>query len=183
MESALYSDLRRIVKGDVYCDDLHRTLYSTAACIFQIMPQGVVVPKDRDDVVAVVQYAAEKGIPVTARGAGSGLAGQTLGEGIILDESLHPETNMFDRSILLHELVHYIQDMSGYYGNADACNRWFHRELNAYEIQNRYLGAIGHPSRVAYAGNNCHAMDAMGQDGITRRQVFSGATRHPDTED
>ena len=105
------------------------------------------------------------------------------GEGIILDESLHPETNMFDRSILLHELVHYVQDMSGYYGNADPCNRWFHRELNAYEIQNRYLGAIGHPSRVAYAGNNCHAMDAMTQDGITRRQVFSGATRHPDTED
>ena len=105
------------------------------------------------------------------------------GEGIILDESLHPETNMFDRSILLHELVHYVQDMSGYYGNADPCNRWFHRELNAYEIQNRYLGAIGHPSRVAYAGNNCHAMDAMMQDGITRRQVFSGATRHPDTED
>src|SRR5579872_5913812 len=84
---ALEADLRRLVKGDVYCDDLHRTLYSTDASIFQIMPRAVVVPKDRDDVVAVVKYAAEKGIPVTARGAGSGLAGQTLGEGLILDFS------------------------------------------------------------------------------------------------
>ncbi len=85
--TALESDLRRIVKGDVLCDGVSRTLYSTAACIFQIMPAGVVVPRDRDDVVAVVKYAAERGIPVTARGAGSGLAGQTLGEGIILDFS------------------------------------------------------------------------------------------------
>jgi hypothetical protein len=105
------------------------------------------------------------------------------GEGIFLDESLKPETNMFDRSILLHEMVHYYQDMSGYYGRAEGCDRWLHRELNAYEIQNRYLGTIGHPSRVAYAGNNCHAMDAAQQDGIIRRQVFSGATRSPDMED
>src|SRR5207248_1549466 len=87
MSSALEKDLRRLVKGDVLCDDLSRTLYSTAACIFQMMPQGIVVPRDREDVVAVVKYAAGKGIPVTARGAGSGLAGQTLGEGIILDFS------------------------------------------------------------------------------------------------
>jgi hypothetical protein len=105
------------------------------------------------------------------------------GEGIFLDESLKPETNMFDRSILLHELVHYYQDMSGYYNSSDACNRWVHRELNAYEIQNRYLGTIGHPSRVAYAGNNCRAWDAAGKDGIIRTQIFSGATRQPDTED
>src|SRR5581483_3754373 len=87
VNSALEADLRRLVQGDVYCDDLHRTLYSTDASIFQIMPRAVVVPKDREDVVAVVKLAAERGIPVTARGAGSGLAGQTLGEGIILDFS------------------------------------------------------------------------------------------------
>src|SRR6185295_1403190 len=87
MSSALERDLRRLVKGDVLCDDLSRTLYSTAACIFQMMPKAVVVPRDREDVVGVVRYAAEQGIPITARGAGSGLAGQTLGEGIILDFS------------------------------------------------------------------------------------------------
>ncbi len=87
MATTLEKDLRRLVKGDVLCDEVSRTLYSTAACIFQIMPAGVVVPRDREDVVRVVRYAAERGIPLTARGAGSGLAGQTLGPGIILDFS------------------------------------------------------------------------------------------------
>jgi FAD/FMN-containing dehydrogenase/Fe-S oxidoreductase len=118
-ENALEKDLRRLVKGDVLCDDLSRTLYSTAACIFQIMPRGVVVPKDRDDVVAVVKYAAERGIPVTARGAGSGLAGQTLGEGIILDFSKYMrailETNQVQSwvrvqpGVVLGELNRYLK--------------------------------------------------------------------------
>ncbi len=87
MTLSLEKDLRRIVKGDVLCDDVSRALYSTAACIFQIVPAGVVVPRDRDDVVRVVRYAAERGLPLTPRGGGTGLAGQTLGEGLILDFS------------------------------------------------------------------------------------------------
>ncbi len=104
------------------------------------------------------------------------------GEGIFLDNTLQPETNVFDRSILLHEMVHYFQDMSGYYRDASPCDRWLQRELDAYDVQNRYLGAIGSPRRVAYAGNNCHAAGVM-NDGILRRQVFSGATRDIDTDD
>ena len=104
------------------------------------------------------------------------------GEGIFLDDSLQPETNVFHRSILLHELVHYFQDKSGYYRDANPCDRWLHRELDAYDIQNRYLNAVGHPSRVAYAGNNCHAR-ASGQDGIIRRQVFDGFIREVDVDD
>jgi uncharacterized protein DUF6647 len=104
------------------------------------------------------------------------------GEGIFLDNSLMPESNAFDRSILLHEMVHYFQDMSGYYRDANPCDRWLQRELDAYAVQNRYLGAIGNPHRVAYAGNNCHAAGVM-NDGILRRQVFSGARRDIDAED
>ena len=87
MTRSLEKDLKRFVKGDVLCDDYSRTLYSTAACIFQVMPAGVVLPRDREDVVRVVRYAAERGIPLTPRGGGTGLAGQTLGEGLILDFS------------------------------------------------------------------------------------------------
>jgi len=105
------------------------------------------------------------------------------GEGIVLDESVDPQTNPFDRSILLHEMVHYFQDMEGYYAHADACDRWLRRELDAYDIQNRYLGMIGLPSRVAYVGNNCHTMESIGKDGIIRRQVFSGATRASNSDE
>lgn len=99
------------------------------------------------------------------------------GDGIVLDESLKPETSVFDRSILLHELVHYFQDTEGYYGQADPCDRWMRRELDAYDIQNRYLSMVGLPTRVAYVGTNCHNMDQTGKDGIIRHQVFSGAKR------
>lgn len=51
------SDLKRIVKGEVRFDDISRALYSTAACIFKIMPMGIVIPKDEEDVIKVVKYA------------------------------------------------------------------------------------------------------------------------------
>ena len=80
-------DLERLVRGEVHCDDYHRILYSTAACIYQIMPLGVVLPRDEEDVVKVVNYAREKRIPITARGAGSGVAGQSVNSGLIIDFS------------------------------------------------------------------------------------------------
>lgn len=87
MTKGLEKDLRRIVQGDVLVDDYSRALYSTAACIFQVVPAGVVVPRDRQDVARVIRYAADRGIPITARGGGTGLGGQTLGSGLILDFS------------------------------------------------------------------------------------------------
>ncbi len=81
------SDLKRMVKGEVRFDDISRTLYSTAACIFKIMPMGILIPKDEEDVIKVVKYACAHKIPITARGSGSSLAGQALGEGIIIDFS------------------------------------------------------------------------------------------------
>src|SRR5260221_3354236 len=86
---AVADDLRRRVEGEVLCDEVHRTLYSTAACIYQVRPLGAVVPRHEADVLAVVEYARRNGLPITARGGGSGLAGQTLGRGLILDFSKH----------------------------------------------------------------------------------------------
>ena len=79
------SDLAKIVQGDVFCDILHRVAYSTDASIYRIVPLCIVAPRDTGDVAAVVRYAAAEGIPVAARGAGSGLAGESLCEGIVLD--------------------------------------------------------------------------------------------------
>jgi hypothetical protein len=95
------------------------------------------------------------------------------GDGIFLDESLKPETNLFHRSILLHEMVHYFQDAAGEYGKMGDCDRWFHRELDAYTVQNRYLGTIGHPSRVAFTGDNCNNIEAKAKD-EGHAQAFDG---------
>src|SRR5437870_1395481 len=80
-------DLRGFIKGDILFDDLSRTMYSTDASLFQMRPLGVVVPRDEEDVQGLVRYAAEKGIPIVPRGAGTGVAGESLGHGIIVDIS------------------------------------------------------------------------------------------------
>jgi FAD/FMN-containing dehydrogenase/Fe-S oxidoreductase len=77
------------VRGSVRDDPYARTLYATDASIFEIEPLVVVHPRDEADVVACVKFAAARRVPVIARGAGSGLAGETLGRAIILDLSVH----------------------------------------------------------------------------------------------
>ena len=51
--------------------------------------QGVVVPRDEDDVTALVRFAGERQFPLIARGAGTGVAGESLGRGLIVDMSRH----------------------------------------------------------------------------------------------
>ena len=73
------------VKGEVRFDAKSRLLYSTDASLYQILPVGVVVPRDADDVVAAVSLAAEHGVAVLPRGGGTALAGQTVGAALVLD--------------------------------------------------------------------------------------------------
>lgn len=80
-------DLRGLVKGDVRCDDVFLQLYSSDASLYEIRPLAVIRPRTLADVVAVVEYAAENHLPVFPRGAGSGLAGESLGAGLVLDFS------------------------------------------------------------------------------------------------
>ncbi|MBN1786794.1 MAG: anaerobic glycerol-3-phosphate dehydrogenase subunit C [Sedimentisphaerales bacterium] len=78
-------ELSRLVASDCLADIFTRVIFSTDASIYQIIPLCVVAPKDIKDIAAVVKYAAENEIPVVARGAGSGLAGEALCSGIVLD--------------------------------------------------------------------------------------------------
>ncbi len=73
------------IDGPVMADPLTRALYATDASIYQIRPACVAFPKSTDDVVACVHYAAEQRMPIVPRGGGSGLAGETLTTGLVLD--------------------------------------------------------------------------------------------------
>ena len=81
--------LFREIKGKVFFDELTRRIYAYSASICYLLPAAVVYPRDKNDVIKTIQIAAEEDIPITARGAGSGVAGQNLGEGIILDFSIY----------------------------------------------------------------------------------------------
>ncbi|MDR1140717.1 MAG: FAD-binding protein [Planctomycetaceae bacterium] len=86
-QARLQDDIRGLIRGEVCCDEITCQLYSTDAGILQCQPQGVVWPRDVNDVVACVQYAAEKHIPIHPRGAGTGTTGEVLGSGLVLDFS------------------------------------------------------------------------------------------------
>jgi FAD/FMN-containing dehydrogenase/Fe-S oxidoreductase len=81
------ADLRGLVKGDVRCDDVYLQLYASDASIYEIRPLAVIRPRSLADVVASVEYATENHLPLHARGAGTGLAGESLGPGLVLDFS------------------------------------------------------------------------------------------------
>ncbi len=70
-------------------DRMTRLLYSTDASNYQIMPLAVTYPRNADDVVAVHEVARSYGVPVLPRGGGSALAGQAVGEAIIMDFTRH----------------------------------------------------------------------------------------------
>src|SRR5665811_1762958 len=75
----IFGDLKAMIKGEVLYDDLSRAVYSSAACLFQVNPIGIVQPKDKDDVIKVVQYANQNKIPLVPRGAGTSRVGNELG--------------------------------------------------------------------------------------------------------
>ena len=84
----LQLDLKK--SGLIYkTDQITRLLYSTDASIYQVMPLGVIWPRESSEVSAVVKIAAKHGVPVLPRGGGSSLAGQAIGEALILDFSRH----------------------------------------------------------------------------------------------
>ena len=66
-------------------DNLTRQLYATDASIYQIEPIGVAFPRTPNQAAAAIRAAGEANVPVTPRGAGSGLTGGALGHGLVLD--------------------------------------------------------------------------------------------------
>lgn len=77
--------LQERVSGDVLWDRDVLRFYSVDASSYQVIPRAVVIPKDEGDVVSVVKFARRFRTSVTARGAGTGLVGGSLNDGIVLD--------------------------------------------------------------------------------------------------
>jgi FAD/FMN-containing dehydrogenase/Fe-S oxidoreductase len=83
--NAVQDDLAGRIAGEVRADNLARTLYASDASIYEITPDLVVLPRSVDDIVLTVQACAKHGVPITARGAGTGLTGGAVNRGVQLD--------------------------------------------------------------------------------------------------
>ena len=116
----MVADLRKLVSGEVRFDKMSRVLYSTDASIYQIEPVGVVIPRNDEDVIAVVETANRYGVSVLPRGGGTSLGGQTVGHSIVMDFSKYMnrviEVNEEERwvrtqpGIVLDVLNHHLRD-------------------------------------------------------------------------
>jgi FAD/FMN-containing dehydrogenase/Fe-S oxidoreductase len=87
--STLAFDLREVVRGEVRFDATYRAVYSCDSSNYRQLPLGVVCPLDADDVIATLQTCRRHGAPMTFRGAGTSLAGQTTNATVIVDTSRH----------------------------------------------------------------------------------------------
>ncbi len=84
---ALKSALARDFRGELLSDSFSRTLYATDASIYQKRPALVAVPREPEDLEVLVRVCRECEVPLTARGGGTSLAGQTVGAGVAIDTS------------------------------------------------------------------------------------------------
>jgi FAD/FMN-containing dehydrogenase/Fe-S oxidoreductase len=153
----IQDDLRGLVDGEVRCDDVFVQMFAGDASIYEIRPLGVVRPHSTADVVACVQYAAQEQIPLHARGAGTGLAGESLGEGLVIDFSryLRRVVGTGDEQVRVQPGV-------------------VHERLNKHlRLSGRQFGPDPADSRMTTIGG------LLGRDGSgSRRLKYGSARRH-----
>jgi len=81
--------LKNNLQGEIYWDEKYRAIYATDASIYRKIPAAVVHPKSDQDIITLVQFATKNKTSLIARTAGTSLAGQCVGEGIVVDTSKH----------------------------------------------------------------------------------------------
>lgn len=125
----LIEDLAGIFRGEIFCHPLAQSIYASDGSLHQETPLGVAFPHDRDDVQTLVRYAAEQKLPLIPRGAGTSVAGEALGAGIIVDFSRHmhaveevgQQTVRVQPGVVLSRLNHVLRE-SGRYFPPDPAN-------------------------------------------------------------
>ncbi len=81
--------LNKSIDGELFYDQLHKNIYATDASVYKKIPQAVAFPKSKDDIKKLIAFAKENQTTLIPRAAGTSLAGQCVGDGIIIDISKH----------------------------------------------------------------------------------------------
>jgi len=162
LQAEWLAELARQIEGDVLYDRLSRMLYATDASPYQLVPSALVRPRHRRDCRRIVEFACQHRLPIIPRAAGTSLAGQCVGQGLVIDVS------RYMRRILAID--------------ADRMRAWVEPGVTPYQL-NETLQASGlmfapDPSTSAYCtiggmvGNNAWGIHSLGY-GATRENVFA----------
>lgn len=127
-------ELHEQIEGDVFSDDLMKSLYATDASVYRKIPLAVAYPKTTDDLKILIQFAQEHKTSLIPRTAGTSLAGQCVGEGIVVDVSRYftkiisidakLKTVTVQPGVIRDELNDYLKSYGLFFGpNTSTSNR------------------------------------------------------------
>lgn len=83
----MINELKQGFQGELYFDETHKILYATDASAYREKPLAVALPKNKEDIIQLVHFAGENNLSLIPRAAGTSLAGQVVGNGIVVDIS------------------------------------------------------------------------------------------------
>jgi FAD/FMN-containing dehydrogenase/Fe-S oxidoreductase len=166
----LENQLNQRMPGLAHFDALSRVLYSSDASTHQIEPLGVVFPRHGEDLCAAVEAAAALKIPVLPRGAGTGLAGQTIGAALIIDCARH-----MNRVLSLNRETHLAEVEPGVAGgpfNRQAALQGLQFGPDPASVERATFGGMignnstgAHSIRYGMTSDHVMALDAVLSDG------------------
>ncbi|WP_456376312.1 FAD-binding and (Fe-S)-binding domain-containing protein [Lutibacter sp.] len=81
--------LAELLVGEIHFDNLYKNIYATDASVYRKLPLGVAYPKNNTDIITLINFAAKNKITLIPRAAGTSLAGQCVGDGLVVDISKH----------------------------------------------------------------------------------------------
>jgi len=122
------------LEGELFTDNLHKSIYATDASVYKKTPLAIAYPKNTSDLQTLVQFAVKHSISLTPRTAGTSLAGQCVGEGVIVDTSKYfTEILSFDEElktitvqpgVIRDDLNRYLKPFGLFFGpNTSTSNR------------------------------------------------------------
>ena len=126
--------LNNTLKGELLFDDLHKNIYATDASVYRKIPLAVAYPKDENDIKLLIDFATKNSITLIPRAAGTSLAGQCVGDGIVVDVSKHftnilafdeqQKTITVQPGIIRDDLNRYLKPFGLFFGpNTSTSNR------------------------------------------------------------
>jgi FAD/FMN-containing dehydrogenase len=108
VSNQLLAQLAGTLEGDFHYDTVMRTLYATDASAYREMPTAVAIPKSVEDIKKLIAFAANNGSSIIPRTAGTSLAGQVVGDGIVVDVSKN-----FTKILEINKEEHWVRVQPG----------------------------------------------------------------------
>ena len=153
----IWEELSGKIEGEVQAEDYIRRIYATDASVYRELPKAVVFPKNNSDVQQIIKFANEQQLSLIPRAAGTSLAGQVVGDGLVLDISKH-----FHKIGELNKAEHSIWVQAGVVRDS----------LNQYLAPHQLL--FGPETSTS---NRCMIAGMVGNNSCGSRSLVYGSTR------